>query len=69
MPTSSELKNIKIARKSIVAKKKISKGEIFTEKNLCTKRPGTGISPMQWYNVLNKKSKYNFKEDELIKLK
>lgn len=68
MPTPSELKNIKIARKSIVAKKKISKGEIFTEENLCTKRPGTGISPMQWYDVLNKKSKYNFKEDELIKL-
>tara|TARA_Y100001935_G_scaffold199624_1_gene167881 strand:- start:922 stop:1932 length:1011 start_codon:yes stop_codon:yes gene_type:complete len=67
-PTASEQKNISIARKSIVAKKHITIGEKFTEDNLCTKRPGTGISPMEWDNVILQKAKKNFEKDELIEL-
>jgi N,N'-diacetyllegionaminate synthase len=64
----SERKNIKIARNSIVAAKKIKKGEKFTKKNLTIKRPGNGISPMKLFNVIGKNAKKNFLEDELIKL-
>lgn len=64
--TKSEGKNKKIARKSIVAKKEIMKGEILTEENITCKRPGNGISPMQWYSVLGRKAEKNFSEDELI---
>ncbi|WP_026908879.1 N-acetylneuraminate synthase [Paucisalibacillus globulus] len=67
-PSRSELKNIKIARKSIVAGKKIGKGEVFTEYNLAVKRPGTGISPIRWDEVIGKKSRKDFDEDELITL-
>jgi N,N'-diacetyllegionaminate synthase len=67
-PSDSELKNISIARKSIVAKKPIAKGEKFTEYNITTKRPGTGISAMQWDEVIGKTACKNFDEDELIKL-
>ena len=49
-------------------KKKIFKGDIFTEKNLTIKRPGNGISPMRWNKILGKKAKQNFIEDEIIKL-
>ena len=66
-PSKSEKKNILIARKSIVAKKEILKGEIFSENNLTTKRPGTGISPMSWDYIIGKKSTRNYKVDELIK--
>ena len=65
--TESERKNKKIARKSIIAKRDIKKGEIFTEENLICKRPGNGISPMHWYELLGKKAEDDFKEDELIK--
>ena len=65
-PSVSESKNIAIARKSIVAKTDIKKGEIFTEDNLTVKRPGNGISPMKWENVLGQAAKQDFKEDELI---
>lgn len=65
-PSASEFKNIAIARKSIVAKCAISLGEIFTEDNITVKRPGTGISPMQWDAVLGAVAKYNFEEDDLI---
>lgn len=64
--TVSERKNIDIARKSIVAKKDIKKGEILTEENLTIKRPGTGISPMQWYDVLGTAAIRDFDEDENI---
>ena len=47
-PSISEMKNIAIARKSIVAKTNIKKGDIFTEENITVKRPGTGVSPMNW---------------------
>ena len=60
--------NKNVARKSIVAKCTIQKGEIFTEENLTTKRPGNGISPMKWYEVLGKKAIKDFQEDELIVL-
>ncbi len=67
-PSQSEKKNIKIARNSLVANSKIKKGEKFTSKNLTIKRPGTGISPMNYYKVLGKKAVKNFKKDEIIKL-
>ena len=56
-PTSSEKKNMSIARKSIVASKDICKGEIFTLKNITAKRPGTGMSPMFIPKIIGKKSK------------
>lgn len=67
-PSKSEMKNIDIARKSIVASKIIKKGEFFTEENLTVKRPGTGISPMQWDTVIGQKASCNFHEDQLITL-
>lgn len=66
--SKSEKKNIEIARKSITAKKMIKKGETFTTDNITCKRPGNGISPMEWYNVLGQKAIKDFKEDELILL-
>lgn len=67
-PSKSELKNKKIIRKSIVALRSIEKGEIFNDNNIGTKRPGDGISPMKWENVIGQVSKYNFEQDELIRL-
>ena len=66
--SESERKNIAIARKSIVAACDIKEGEVFTEQNLTVKRPGNGISPMRWEEVLGQKAKKNFNEDELIEL-
>lgn len=63
-----EKPNIDIARKSIVAVKQITKGEVFTKENISIKRPGNGISPMRWYEILGKVSSKNYKEDELIEL-
>ena len=65
-PSPSELKNKSIARKSIVAERNIRKGEAFTEENLTVKRPGTGISPMRWDEVIGRKASRNFNEDEII---
>jgi N,N'-diacetyllegionaminate synthase len=65
-PSHSETKNISIARKSIVAIKPILKGELFTIKNIGIKRPGDGISPMMWYEILGKRSQDDFQPDELI---
>jgi N,N'-diacetyllegionaminate synthase len=67
IPQKGEKKNIPIARKSIVAKINIKKGEKFSLKNLTVKRPGNGISPMKIDKILNKKSKYNYKPDQLIR--
>lgn len=67
-PSQSELKNKPIARKSIVAMKKINQGEILTVFNLGVKRPGTGISPMQWNIVIGQKAIRDFQEDEMIEL-
>ncbi|HPL53813.1 MAG TPA: N-acetylneuraminate synthase [Bacillota bacterium] len=65
-PAASELKNIAAARKSIIAGRRIRKGEIFTEDNLAIKRPGTGINPMRWFEVIGQKAVKDFDEDELI---
>lgn len=64
--SQSEKENIEIARKSIVAKCRIKKGEKYSENNLTVKRPGNGISPMLWYEVIGKKAKRDYKMDELI---
>lgn len=66
--SKSEAKNKPIARKSIVATKTIKKGDLFSVENLTVKRPGTGISPMQWDNVIGKTAKKDFEEDDLIEL-
>lgn len=67
-PMQSEIANIPIARTSIVAKTQISAEELFTENNITVKRPGNGISPMRWYEILGKKAGRNFYKDELIEL-
>lgn len=67
-PSESEMKNISIARKSIVAKKPILKGAFFSEENITTKRPGSGISPMKWDEVIGLVASRNFDEDDLIEL-
>jgi N,N'-diacetyllegionaminate synthase len=66
--SNSEIKNMAIARKSIVAKVNIKKGEVFTENNITVKRPGNGINPMEWNKVLGMVAGKNFEEDELISL-
>ena len=66
--SKSELKNIDIARRSIVALKKIKKGTIFSDNNITTKRPGNGLSPIYWDKVIGKKSKFDFEKDDLIKI-
>ena len=65
-PMPSELENLELARRSIVAKCSIREGEIFSELNLSTKRPGTGISPMEWDRLIGSEATRNFDEDELI---
>ena len=67
-PSNSEKENMLIARKSIVAAAKIQKGDIFSEGNIATKRPGSGISAMRWDEVIGLKAKRDFNEDELIEL-
>ena len=64
--TDSEKGNIFVARKSIVAQKKIHKGEIFSTENVICKRPGNGISPIFWYDVLGRVSEKDFDVDDLI---
>ena len=66
--SDSERKNIAIARKSIVAATNIKKGEVLTEENITVKRPGTGISPMCWEEVLGTTAVRDFQEDELIEI-
>ena len=66
--SESERKNIEIARKSIVAACPIKKGELFTEENLTVKRPGNGISPMRWSEVIGKTAAKDFEEEEMIVL-
>jgi N,N'-diacetyllegionaminate synthase len=64
--SASELENKSMARKSIVAKTSIKKGDYFDEKNLAVKRPGTGISPMLWDEVLGSKAGKDYQVDDLI---
>jgi N,N'-diacetyllegionaminate synthase len=67
-PSHSELKNKPVARKSIVAVKSIKKGEVFTSENITAKRPGIGISPLEWDRVIGSKALRNFDEDEIIEI-
>ncbi|HEQ71107.1 MAG TPA: N-acetylneuraminate synthase [Spirochaetia bacterium] len=68
IPTPSELKNIPIVRKSIVAALHIKKGEEFTEQNLTTKRPGTGLSPMEWDRLIGTRAAREYQPDDFIEL-
>ncbi len=65
-PSSSEKNNISIVRKSIVAKRNIHIGEVFTEENITTKRPGDGISPMKWFGILGMAATRDYSIDEKI---
>lgn len=67
-PSELEKANIAVARKSIIAASNIKAGDILTEENLTTKRPGTGISPMRWNEVLGTRAVRDFAEDELIEI-
>jgi N,N'-diacetyllegionaminate synthase len=67
-PRPAEVKNRLVARKSIVASCDIKSGELFSVENITTKRPGTGISPMLWDDVIGRKASKDFKIDDLIKL-
>ncbi len=66
--TPSERKNIGVARKSIVASRDIAEGEVFSEENLTCKRPGTGISPMNWDEVIGRVAKHSYEKDQQIEL-
>ncbi|WP_442594283.1 N-acetylneuraminate synthase [Neobacillus sp. D3-1R] len=68
MPVESELKNLNVARKSILTSKAIMKDEEFTEENMVIKRPGTGISPIYYWELLGRKSTGNYDSEEPIKL-
>ncbi len=65
-PSKSEMPNIEVARKSIVASQSIAKGELFSEENLTTKRPAKGISPMRWDDIVGKTAQQDYEVDELI---
>lgn len=66
VPSPSEIKNKAVARKSIVANNDIKTGEVFTNDNLTIKRPGTGLSPMQWDKVIGTRATKDYAEDDLI---
>lgn len=66
--SESERKNIEIARKSIVAARPIEAGELLTEENLTVKRPGNGISPMRWNEVVGTRAVQSFNEEDPIQL-
>ena len=68
IPSESEKANIAVVRKSIVARRMIEKGELFSEENITTKRPGTGLSPMLWDSVIGRAATRKYEEDELIEL-
>ena len=65
-PSKSEEPNITAVRKSIVASKPIKKGELFTETNITVKRPGTGLSPMKWDNIVGKVAQRNYQLDDFL---
>ena len=66
IPSKSEMQNIKIVRKSIVAKTQIKKNDVLNENNLTVKRPGNGLSPMKWDEIIGTKATKDYKKDELI---
>jgi hypothetical protein len=65
-PSLSEIKNKTVARKSLVASRLIKAGEKFTSENMTAKRPGTGVSPMRWDEIVGKTALRAYVEDELI---
>ena len=67
-PSAIEIENRKVVRKSIIAARYINKGDVFSEENLTTKRPGTGINPMRWNDIIGTKAIRDFEEDELIEV-
>jgi sialic acid synthase SpsE len=67
-PTASERKNMAVARKSLIAVKDIKRGEVFTEDNITVKRPGSGISPLYYWDVLGKAASRDFSVDEMVEL-
>ncbi len=67
-PSPSERKNMAVARKSIVAARDIAAGELLSDENMTVKRPGSGISPMKWFDVAGTRAVRDFKEDELIEI-
>lgn len=67
-PSDAEIKNRLVARKSIVAKTSIKCGELLSETNITTKRPGSGISPMKWKDIIGTRAIKDFQEDELIEI-
>ncbi|MBK7891770.1 MAG: N-acetylneuraminate synthase [Bdellovibrionales bacterium] len=67
IPRPSEIPNIPIARKSLVAARSISTGELFSRENLTTKRPGSGVSAIHFWDWIGQKASQNFNEDDLIK--
>jgi sialic acid synthase SpsE len=66
VPMPSEIKNMPIARRSLVARDAIRAGDIFTTETLCAKRPGTGISPMFYWEWLGRVATRDYEADELI---
>jgi N,N'-diacetyllegionaminate synthase len=66
--TPSEVRNKPIVRKSLVASQTIKAGEVFSAQNITTKRPGTGISPMRWDEIIGRSAPRDFSVDELIEL-
>jgi N,N'-diacetyllegionaminate synthase len=67
-PSPTEVKTRLFARKSIVTSRRIKRGQFFTENNLTLKRPGTGVSPLQWDKVIGQKALRDFEKDELIEI-
>lgn len=65
-PAAAERKNMPVARKSLVAARDIRKGEIFTMENIAIKRPGTGTSPMQYWNWLGRTAEQDYKKDQML---
>ena len=63
-PSPSEAKNMAVARKSIVAARPIRAGEVFTSENIAIKRPGTGISPMRYDEIVGERAARDYEEDE-----
>ena len=68
VPSPSEMKNRAIVRKSIVASRDMKKGEVFTDSNITVKRPGTGINPMMWDDIIGSEAQKDYTADELIDL-
>lgn len=67
-PSPSEMKNKHIVRKSIVAARNINAGDVFSEENITVKRPGNGISPMRWKEIINSRASRDYEADELIEI-